>query len=133
MEELLSFEVRPVQGVVVAVGEEVTFKEEDGKLLALNEGGEAFGVVPNKFSKKLLELTAAGEVISASVEGRSDGVPLIVVSREDETVEEDLDKELISVETTEKPSSEEDASQVAEAEETVQVSSTPIPPEEADK
>lgn len=81
MDELLGFEVRPIQGVVVAVGEEVTFKEEDGKLLALNEDGEAFGVVPNRFAKSLHELTESGQGISAFVQSRSGGVPFIIVSR----------------------------------------------------
>lgn len=127
MEELLGFEVRPIQGVVAAVGEEVTFKEEDGKLLALNEDGEAFGVVPNKFAKSLHELTESGQGISAIVQSRSGGVPFIVVSRAKVTAM--VDSEAAKPELEEK-TDEEKPEQAVSTDEATRDASVPVPPEE---
>ena len=75
MAESFEFEVRPIENATAVVGEEVTFKSEGGKLYALNEDGEAFGVVPAKFASQLEGL---GEV-AATVASRSGGVPTIAV------------------------------------------------------
>lgn len=130
MDELLGFEVRPIQGVVVAVGEEVTFKEEDGKLLALNEDGEAFGVVPNRFAKSLHELTESGQGISAFVQSRSGGVPFIIVSRAKVTAV--ADSEAVKPELEEK-SGEGKPKQAVAADEAARDASIPVPPEEVSK
>lgn len=135
MDELLGFEVRPIQGVVVAVGEEVTFKEEDGKLLALNEDGEAFGVVPNRFAKSLHELTESGQGISAFVQSRSGGVPFIIVSRAKVTAVADsgaVKPELEEKSGEEKPN-EEKPEQAVAADEAARDASIPVPPEEVSK
>ena len=78
MSEPLEFEVRPIEGISVAVGEEVTFREEDGKLLALNEDGEAFGSVPRAFASKLQAMGLTE--LEAKVTGRSYGVPTVAVT-----------------------------------------------------
>ena len=75
MVEAFEFEVRPIEGATADIGEEVTFRSEDGKLYALNEDGEAFGVVPAKFARQLEGL---GEV-AATVASRSGGVPTVAV------------------------------------------------------
>ena len=79
MSEVLRFEVRPLAGGFAAVGEEVTFKEEGGKLYALNEDGEAFGTVPAKFARQLREIDREFEVPTATVVDRSDGIPVVAV------------------------------------------------------
>lgn len=100
MVELLRFEVRPIHGAAIAVnGEEVTFysnEELKGKVLALNEDGEPFGVVPNKYATKLLELLGEGRKLSASVESRNDGIPCIVVYGEALVVHEKASDEAIA-------------------------------------
>ena len=77
MSEPLEFEVRPIEGISVAVGEEVTFREEDGKLLALNEDGEAFGTVPRSFAARL---EGAGiDSFAAKVASRTGDIPVVSV------------------------------------------------------
>ena len=75
MSERFEFEVRPIEGATAAVGEEVTFRNEGGKLYALNEDGEAFGVVPAKFASQVEGLGG----VAATVASRSGGIPTIVV------------------------------------------------------
>ena len=88
MSEVLRFEVRPLAGGFVAVGEEVTFKEEGGKLYALNEDGEAFGTVPAKFARQLKELDRGFEAVTATVVDRSDGIPVVAVEVAEEPAAE---------------------------------------------
>ena len=77
MSESFEFEVRPLHGATAAVGEEVSFREEGGKLYALNEDGEAFGVVPKAVAARL---EAAGvDSLSAEVASRADGIPTVSV------------------------------------------------------
>ena len=85
MAEAFEFEVRPIEGVTAVVGEEVTFKEEGGKLYALNEDGEPFGVVPAKFVRQLEGL----ETATATVASRSGGVPTVAVEVSVEPTPED--------------------------------------------
>lgn len=77
MSEILRFEVRPLAGGFAAVGEEVVFREDSGKLLALNEDGEPFGVVPKAMAARLEE--AGIGFLSAEVASRADGIPTISV------------------------------------------------------
>ena len=77
MAEAFEFEVRPIEGAMAVVGEEVTFRSEDGKLYALNEDGEAFGVVPKAVAARL---EAAGtDSLEAEVMSRAGGVPTVSV------------------------------------------------------
>ena len=78
MAESFEFEVRPIEGAMAVVGEEVTFRSEGGKLYALNEDGEAFGVVPKSVAARL---EAAGiDSLSAEVASRAGGMPTISVA-----------------------------------------------------
>ena len=77
MAEVFEFEVRPIEGATAVVGEEVTFRNEGGRLYALNEDGEAFGVVPKAVT---VRLEAVGiDSLVAEVMSRAGGVPTISV------------------------------------------------------
>lgn len=76
----MEFEVRLIAGAVAVIGEEVTFKEKDGKLLALNEDGEAFGVVPNTYAEQLIELAKQNSNMNAFVIAHGDGVSTIRIT-----------------------------------------------------
>ena len=77
MAEAFKFEVRPIEGATAVIGEEITFKSEGGRLYALNEDGEAFGVVPKAVAARL---EAAGiDSLAAEVMSRAGGVPTISV------------------------------------------------------
>lgn len=76
----MEFEVRLIDGAMAVVGEEVTFKEENGKLLALNEDSEAFGVVPNKYAEQLKEFAEQNSEMDAIVVAHGDGVSTIRVT-----------------------------------------------------
>ena len=71
MTDELRFEVRPIEGAFAAVGETVAFRREGGRLYALNEDGEAFGVVPSKFAAAICGQPA--ETLTAEVAGRGEG------------------------------------------------------------
>ena len=77
MAESFEFEVRPIEGATAVVGEEVAFRSEDGRLYALNEDGEAFGVVPKAVATRL-EAAEIGS-LSAEVASRAGGVPTVSV------------------------------------------------------
>lgn len=76
----LEFEVRLIGGAFAVVGEGVSFREENGKLLALNEDGEPFGVVPNRYAEQLRELEEQNPNMDATVSSRGDGVSTIRVA-----------------------------------------------------
>lgn len=76
----LEFEVRLIGAAFAVVGEGVTFREENGKLLALNEDGEPFGVVPNRYAEQLRELEECNSEIVATVVSHGDGVLGVAVS-----------------------------------------------------
>ena len=76
----MDFEVRLIDGSVAVIGEEVAFKEENGRLLALNEDGEPFGVVPNRYVEPLRELAKQNQDIVATVVARDDGVSTIRIT-----------------------------------------------------
>lgn len=71
---MLEFELRPYGDASAVIGEEATFKEEDGKLLAFNEDGEPFGAVPKKYIESLAGLLEQNRDIKAMVVSRSDGI-----------------------------------------------------------
>lgn len=86
MTDELRFEVRPIEGAFAAVGETVSFRREGGKLYALNEDGEAFGVVPSKFAAAICDQPA--ETLTAEVAGRGEGGFLTVQVAFEEAGEE---------------------------------------------
>ena len=86
MAELFEFEVRPIEGATADIGEEVTFRSEGGRLYALNEDGEAFGVVPAKFAGRLDGL----ETATAMVASRSGDVPTVAVKVQEESASENV-------------------------------------------
>ena len=78
MAESFEFEVRPIEGATAVIGEEVTFRNEGGRLYALNEDGEAFGIVPKAVAARL---EAAGiDSLAAEVASRAGGMPTISVA-----------------------------------------------------
>ena len=78
MAEAFEFEVRPIEGATAVVGEEVTFREEGGKLYALNEDGEAFGVVPKAVAARLEALGI--DSLPAEVSSHAEGMPAVSVA-----------------------------------------------------
>lgn len=65
----LEFEARPMGVAGAAVGEKVSFKDSDERLVALNGNGEVFGRVPDKYA---IQLRKPGvQIVDAEVVGRS--------------------------------------------------------------
>ena len=126
MAEAFEFEVRPIEGATAAVGEEVTFKEEGGRLYSLNEDGEAFGVVPKATAARL---EAAGiDSLSAEVASRADGIPTVSVEVAEVPAGDAAVQSAVAVATA--AAAVEAAGKVAEPEVGAEPSVEPAPEEE---
>ena len=77
---IMSFEVRPIKGSSFIVGEDVAFREESGRLIAINENGSPFGIVTESVSEKVRSLDSDNSDDSrAVVESCRDDVPRIAI------------------------------------------------------
>ena len=69
MPNTLQFEIQPIEGSAAAIGEAVTFKRENETLYALNEDGEAFGIVPSEFAATINNKIATAEIVAREAGG----------------------------------------------------------------
>lgn len=95
---MMDFEVRLIDGAVAVIGEEVTFKEDNGKLLAPNEDGDQFGVVPNRYAEQLRELEKDNPGIVATVVSRGEGVSTVRIDGASPIADENVSQPFTTVE-----------------------------------